>query len=129
MAQTVTPYLLYEDAGSAVGFLAEAFGFREVTRMTGEGGGIHVEMEVTADGGRIYVGQPEGGFDGPGTVGRTSLTYILVDDVDGHHVRAVDAGATVIEEPTDVGYGARRYTCDDPQGHQWCFATPHEEGS
>jgi hypothetical protein len=26
--------------------------------MTGAGGGMHVEMEVSADGGRIYLGSP-----------------------------------------------------------------------
>ena len=48
--QTVTPYLLYEDAQAAVDFLTEAFGFREVDRTTGGAGGIHVEMEAGSGG-------------------------------------------------------------------------------
>ena len=35
MAQTVTPYLLYEDGEAAIDFLERAFGFRVVDRTTG----------------------------------------------------------------------------------------------
>jgi uncharacterized glyoxalase superfamily protein PhnB len=124
MPQTVTPYLLYEDASAAVAFLTEAFGFREVERTTGAAGGLHVELQAGADAGRVYVGQPPGDFRGPATVGATSLVYVLVDDIEAHYARARAAGATISEELTDVGYGARRYGCDDPQGHGWTFATP-----
>jgi uncharacterized glyoxalase superfamily protein PhnB len=124
MRQTVTPYLLYEDGPAAVEFLTEAFGFREVERMTGVAGGMHVEMEVGADGARIYLGSPGGDFRGPATVGSTSLVYMLVDDVDRHYARAKAAGATITEELTDLPYGDRRYGCTDAQGHDWTFASP-----
>jgi PhnB protein len=123
MRQTVTPYLLYEDAPAAVDFLTEAFGFREVDRVTGAGGGMHVEMETGASRGRIYLGAPGGDFRGPASVGRTSLTYVLVEDVDRHYERAKAAGATIVEELVNQ-FGDRRYGCDDPQGHEWTFATP-----
>jgi uncharacterized glyoxalase superfamily protein PhnB len=123
MRQTVTPYLLYEDAAAAVDFLSKAFGFREVERMTGAGGGMHVEMEVSGDGGRIYLGSPGHGFRGPDAVGRTSMTYVLVDDADRHHDTAKSAGATITEELVEA-FGDRRYSCRDPQGHEWSFASP-----
>jgi uncharacterized glyoxalase superfamily protein PhnB len=126
--QRVTPYLLYEDAEGAATFLAEAFGFREVERMTGGAGGLHVEME-TPGGGRIYLGSAGGEFRGPAAVGRTSLVYVLVPDVDAHHDRARHAGATIVEELVDTPFGDRRYTCRDPQGHEWAFATTTEERS
>jgi uncharacterized glyoxalase superfamily protein PhnB len=128
MRQTVTPYLLYEDAPAAVTFLTEAFGFREVDRTTGAAGGMHVELELGADGARIYLGAPGGDFRGPATVGRTSLLYVLVDDVDLHYERAKAAGATISEELTDLPYGDRRYGCKDPQGHEWTFAAPIAAG-
>ena len=123
MRQTVTPYLLCEDAPAAVEFLTEAFGFREVERMTGAAGGMHVEMEV-GSGARLYLGAPGGDFRGPAAVGRTSLVYALVEDVDQHYERANAAGATITEELTDLPYGDRRYGCRDPQGHEWTFASP-----
>jgi uncharacterized glyoxalase superfamily protein PhnB len=123
MSQTVTPYLLYEDGEAASEFLCRAFGFREVNRATGAAGGIHVELE-TELGGNVYIGQPPGGYRNPSEVGRTTMTYVLVPDVDAHHDRAKAEGAPIIEELVDLPFGHRRYSCRDPQGHEWSFATP-----
>jgi uncharacterized protein YceH (UPF0502 family) len=123
-AQTVTPYLLYEDAEAAIAWLARAFGFREVDRSTGAAGGLHAELEVDRRGGRVYVGQPPGAYEGPARTGRTALVFVLVDDVEAHHQRAFAAGAAIVEELTDTPFGQRRYGCTDPQGHEWFFAQP-----
>ena len=122
MTQTVTPYLFYEDAAATVEWLARAFGFREVERTTGGAGGLHVEIEVPRDGARIYAGSPPNDYRNPRSIGVTSLTYVLVEDVDGHYARAAAAGAEIIEELVDLPFGHRRYTCNDPEGHQWSFA-------
>ncbi|HEY7422469.1 MAG TPA: VOC family protein [Gaiellaceae bacterium] len=124
MEQRVTPYLLYEDGDAAIEFLTKAFGFREERRMTGGAGGLHAELEVAPDGGWIHLGQPPEGFRNPAVVGKTSLVYVIVDDLDGHHARAKAAGGQIIEEPRDQDYGYRRYGCADPQGHEWYFAQP-----
>jgi PhnB protein len=124
MTQTVTPYLLYKDGEAAIEFATRAFGFREVDRAVGAAGGLHAELEVNREGGRIYLGQPGGGFGNPAKVGRTSEVYVLVEDVDGHYERAKAAGAEVIEELNDLPFGHRRYRCFDPQGHAWSFAQP-----
>jgi PhnB protein len=121
MTQQITPYLLYEDGEAAIEFLVEAFGFREVDRTIGGAGGMHVELEISP-GGRIYLGQPPAGYDNPAKVGRTSLLYVLVEDVDAHFERARSAGAAILEEPNDLPHGHRRYGCSDPQGHEWYFA-------
>jgi hypothetical protein len=123
-AQGVWPYLLYEDAEAAIAWLERAFGFREVDRSTGAAGGLHAELEVDADGACIYLGQPQELYRGPSHVGRTSLVFVLVKDVDVHHARAVEAGAEIREELNDSPTGHRRYGCADPQGHEWYFATP-----
>lgn len=122
MTQQITPYLLYVDGEAAIEFLGSAFGFREVERTTGGAGGLHAELEVSPGGGRIYLGQPPAGFENPAKVGRTSLLYILVEDVDAHYERAQAAGAAIVEEPNDLPHGHRRYGCADPQGHEWYFA-------
>jgi uncharacterized glyoxalase superfamily protein PhnB len=122
MTQTVTPYLLYEDGEAAIDFATRAFGFREVDRAVGAAGGLHAELEVGADGSRVYLGQPGGSFRNPATVGRTSEVYVLVDDVDTHYERAKAGGARIIEEPNTLPFGHRRYGCVDPQGHEWFFA-------
>jgi len=122
-SQTVTPYLLYADGEAAVEFCCRAFGFREVDRQIGLGGGLHLEVE-TELGGRIYLGTAWQGFRNPAEVGHTSMVYVLVPDVDAHHDRGKAEGAAVFEELVDTPFGHRRYSCADPQGHQWSFATP-----
>lgn len=121
MAQSVWPYLLYEDGTAAIEFATRAFGFREVDRSVGSGGGLHAELE-TPLGGRIYLGQPTGGFRNPAEVGSTSQVYVLVEDADAHCERASAEGATITDEPSDLPFGHRRYECVDPQGHVWSFA-------
>ena len=121
MTQAVTPYLLYEDGEGAAAFLTRAFGFREVDRAVGGAGGVHLEFE-TEMGARIYAGQAPTGFRNPADVGRTSLVYALVHDVERHYERAKGEGAQIVEELVDTPFGHRRYTCRDPQGHEWAFA-------
>lgn len=124
--QQVTPYLLYEDGEAAVEFLTQAFGFRELERATGGAGGMHVELEL--EGGHVYAGQPPPGYENPAKVGRTSLVYVIVGDVDAHHERARAAGAEIVEAPNTLPFGHRRYGCRDPQGHEWFFATVVGDG-
>lgn len=118
----MTPYLLYEDGEAAIDFCERAFGFRVVNRAIGGAGGLHADLEVGPGGGSVSLGQPPSGFRNPATVGRTSMVYVMVADVDAHHERAKAAGGNIIEEPNDLPFGHRRYTCEDPQGHQWAFA-------
>jgi len=96
--------------------------------VTGAAGGVHLEFETELDG-RVYAGQPPEGFRNPADVGRTSLVYVLVSAVDSHHDHARAEGATITEELVDLPFGHRRYTCRDPQGHEWAFAQVLEGGS
>lgn len=122
MSQAVTPYLLYEDAEAASQFLCRAFAFKETRREVGDAGGAHLEFE-TPLGGVVYAGQPGPGYANPSTAGRTCLTYVLVPGTDAHCEQARREGAEVFEEPHDLDYGHRRYSCHDPQGHEWTFAS------
>lgn len=122
---TITPYLLYEDLGAALEWLARAFGFREILRHAGpDGKPGHAEMELD-EGGRILMGQPGADYRNPKHIGhRTFNLYVRVEDVDKLFERAVRAGAGVVEEPADQAYGERRCGVDDPEGHRWYFAHP-----
>ena len=53
----------------------------------------------------------------------TQSAYVLVDDCDRHHARAVSAGADVVKPPEDQDYGGRLYICRDLEGHVWSFGT------
>jgi uncharacterized glyoxalase superfamily protein PhnB len=50
------------------------------------------------------------------------MVYVIVAAVDAHHDRAKAEGATITEELVDLPFGHRRYSCRDPQGHEWSFA-------
>ncbi len=119
----ITPYLLYEDATAAVDWLVRAFGFKERMRITGPDGKVnHAELEM-ADG-LIMLGSPGPDYRNPKNLGAsTHNTYVYVEDVDKHFQIAQQAGAEILEEPTDQFYGDRRYGAVDPEGHEWFFAT------
>jgi len=119
----ITPYLFYQDVVKALGWLSQAFGFRERLRLPGPDGGVaHAEMEL-ADG-VIMLGRPGPDYRNPTRLGGTTQNlYVYVDDVDKHCERARRAGAVIFQEPADQFYGDRRYGARDPEGHEWYFAT------
>jgi len=51
------------------------------------------------------------------------VLYVTVDDPDGLHTRAVDAGAEIVVGLTDQDYGSREFAARDPHGNIWCFGT------
>ena len=122
---TIIPYLLYEDLGAGLDWLARAFGFREILRHAGpDGKPVHAEMEL-GTGGRILMGHPGADYRNPKHIGhRTHNLYVYVEDVDRLYENAVRAGAVVVEKPADQPYGERRCGVDDPEGHRWYFAHP-----
>jgi PhnB protein len=120
---TVTPYLLYENSGAAIEFLTDAFGFTEKYRMHDENGRVN-HAEVTLGDGLVMFGSPGEDYKSPKKLGgKTQLVYVYVDDVDKHFERAKAAGARITREPQDQFYGDRTYAAEDPEGHEWSFAT------
>ncbi|HLF99439.1 MAG TPA: VOC family protein [Acidimicrobiia bacterium] len=118
----LTPYLTYKDAGAALDFLTSAFGFDEQLRMPGPDGAVsHAELRYHDS--VVMLGSPGPDAKSPKDLGGATVgIYLYVDDVDKHFEVAKQAGATIIEEPTDKFYGDRSYTAEDPEGHQWHFA-------
>ena len=120
--QTVSPYLLYEDAERAVAFLREAFGFVERRAAVGAAGRGHHEL-VLGDDGLVMLGQMGSDFRGARSLGvdPASMVHVYVDDVESLHGRATAAGADVTDlEVAPVG--DKRFTATDPEGQLWVFA-------
>lgn len=119
----ICAYLLYEDVGASVDWLTNTFGFQERMRIPGPDGAVsHAEIEL-ADG-LVLMGCPGPDYRNPRNLGGvTQSLYVYVDDVDEHYAHARDAGAKILQEPSDVFYGDRRYGAEDPEGHHWYFAT------
>jgi PhnB protein len=120
--QTVSPYLLYEDAPRVIEHLKLAFGFVERLSQTGAAGRTHTEL-VLGDDGLVMIGQAWDGFSSPRSLGAhpPSLIHVYVSDVDALHERAKSARAEVTDlEMAPVG--DRRFTATDPEGQVWVFA-------
>ncbi|MFC4501799.1 MULTISPECIES: VOC family protein [Streptomyces] len=121
---SVYPTLLYTDAKAAIRQLTEAFGFTELSVYEGEDGSVmHAEL-VQGNGAVMLGSKGRGGvFDKAMGEGGTTGVYVVVDDVDAHHRRAVEHGAEILMPPTDQDYGSRDYMARDAEGNIWSFGT------
>jgi PhnB protein len=118
----VTPYLLYEDAASAIEHLTHCFGFVQRAAETGAAGRLHAELLLGRDG-LVMLGQAGESFRSPRALDAypSSLVHIYVNDVDALHARSRDRGANVTELELSPA-GDRRFTATDPEGQVWVFA-------
>lgn len=129
----VTPMLAYENGVAALEWLAKAFGFREVNRMTGSDGRLaHGEMD-TGDG-IIMMATPSPDYEGPArhrehcdAARKWSVVpwvvdgvLVYVDDVQRHYEEAKEEGANILSEPESGSHGTL-YRVEDIEGHRWMF--------
>lgn len=108
---SVTPRLVVRDVAGLVRFLKQTFD------ATGE---EHDDTPAVMDIGDSRVMVSGAGPRDP----VAGFLYVYVDDVDRTYRRALDAGATSLEEPQDLPYGDRRAMIADPCGNMWQIATP-----
>jgi len=129
----ISASVFYDDPRAAIDWLCRAFGFEVRLKIEGDQGAI-VHSELTFGDGLVMVGAASGhepwqklhrsprSIDG----GVTQALALHIDDVDAHHARAVQAGATIVREPRTDDYGDdywsdRTYGALDPEGHLWWF--------
>ncbi len=121
---SIFPTLLYADAKAAIKQLTEAFGFTELAVYEDEDGKV-VHAELAQGNGAVMLGSKGTGsaFDEAMQAAGTTGVYVVVDDVDAHHRRAVEHGARILMPPTDQDYGSRDYMARDIEGNVWSFGT------
>jgi uncharacterized glyoxalase superfamily protein PhnB len=126
MSQVFHPVLRYRDAHAAIAWLEEALGFERIAVHEGEDGSVQ-HAELSFRGGRIMLGAAadpsEGGYAAVAQPPGTSSVYVVVDDPDALHDRAVAAGGDVVMPLTDQDYGSRDFAVRDPEGNLWSFGT------
>ena len=134
MTQRIVPFIGYEDAAPAIEWLGRAFGFVEDRSVRQEENGTIGHAELALGAATIYLSTPPG-YASPRSIREESELarraydnpwvidghFVEVDDIDAHHARAVEAGATILREPEEPGIGFRIYTAEDPEGHRWMF--------
>lgn len=113
--QTITPYLTVKHAEELVDFVKQAFDARELFRTTGSAGGLHAEVMIGDS--KLMIGGYESVEE------KLTALHVYVPDADDVYHRALEAGATSVEEPVDQFYGDREAGVRDPSGNVWWIAT------
>lgn len=111
----VTPWIISADTDAEIAFLSRVFGATETpgSRMLDGDGAIgHVEVEL--DDSVIML------FDAkPGWPSTPAHLRVYTDDVQRTVMTAMDEGARIVTQPTDLPFGERVARLRDPQGHLW----------
>jgi PhnB protein len=126
---SVTPYLVVDDATRAIDFYKQAFGATELMRLPGPNSTVvHADIKI-GDSMIMVADQHEGSqFRSPKAVGGSPVTLMIyVDNVDEAFKRAVSLGAKETKAVENQFYGARAGNLVDPFGHLWTLATHVEE--
>ena len=130
--QALYPYMRVSNASDAISFYTRVFGAREDFRLVEPSGRVgHAELNF---GGTVLMlcdPFPEMGYLAPdqssGAARATVSIHLHVDDADAMIAKAVEAGATLLREPTDAFYGERSGTVRCPFGHEWMIVHSIEE--
>ena len=122
---TVWPSIRCRDTRALIDFLVAAFGFEEHFSVPGEDGKgiIHAQIRWP-DGAGVMLGDAEVGdaFHLALPFGPVSI-YVVTDQPDALHDRAVAAGATIARGLRDEEYGSRGFSATDPEGNLGSFGT------
>ena len=124
----VWPALRARDARGLIRFLVDAFGFEETVVYGDQPDGsgdvvVHAELSWPLGGGIMLGSVREGADDSWPVPPGSGACYVVTDDADRLHDRAVAAGAEVIMALHDTDYGSRDFAVRDPEGNRWSFGT------
>lgn len=118
---TVTPYLVVPGVAKLIDFLKQAFDATEVFRHALPDGTVsHAELRIGDS--RIMMGDSRGEHKP-----MPAMLYLYLHDVDTAYRRAIQAGATSVQEPANQFYGDRNCGVQDACGNQWWIATHVED--
>ena len=125
----IIPGMRYRDAPAAIDWLCRAFGFSRHLVVPDEDGGI-AHAQLVLGNGMIMLGsyRDEGEYDRlvrlpEDAGGSTQAAYIVIEEIEDHYRRAVEAGARVVYELAEQDYGGKLYSVLDPEGHLWNFGS------
>jgi len=128
----IVPSLRYQDCRQAIDWLCAAFGFEKQLIVPSEDGGI-THAQLVCGMAMIMLGDGHRDDDDPfGQLNKSPLqldgyntagVYMIIEDVDAHYEKVRAAGAAIVLDIVDQGYGGRGYTCKDLEGHLWSFGS------
>jgi PhnB protein len=118
---TVSPYLIVNGADRTIDFLKRVFDATELRRFPDESGRLR-HAEVRIDDTVIMLADPAP----PDWPSIASYVHIYVRDVDATYRKALDAGATSVQEPVKKQDEDKRGGVKDAGGTTWWIATKVE---
>jgi uncharacterized glyoxalase superfamily protein PhnB len=114
---TVSPYLIVNGAGRTIDFLARVFDATELRRFADPSGRVmHAEVRL----GDSVIMMGDAGENWPPV---PAHVHVYVADVDATYRRALEAGATSVQEPVQRGDEDKRGGIKDAGGITWWIAT------
>lgn len=114
---SVSPYLVVHGAEGVIDFCKTLFGAEELRRYTRADGTI-MHAEVRVDDSVIMIADATAEWGA-----RPGLLHVYVPDVDDVYHRALDLGATSVQEPAQKDDPDRRAGVTDKAGNSWWFGT------
>lgn len=128
---SVTPYLIIQDAAQAINYYQTAFAAKLRLRLDMPNGKVgHAELIIGDSVIMIAEQCPEYDSHAPQPGANLPVKiHLFVQDVDSTVARAIEAGATLQRPVQDHFYGDRSGTIIDPFGHSWYIATHVEDMS
>jgi PhnB protein len=118
---TVAPWVVTDDTGAFLDFVAQVFGGEELARVALEDGSIgHGEIRVGDTVVLAFDRRPE-------WPSMPSLLRVWVPDPDDVVAKAVAAGARIVTELADNAFGQRGGRIKDPFGNIWWVVSHIED--
>jgi PhnB protein len=118
---SVTPYLIVDKATQVIEFLERTFGAQVLMKMENRDGSIgHSELRV-GDSVIMLAGARAEWKAMP------TMIHVYVEDADAVYAKALEAGATAVQEMRDQFYGDRSGGVKDVSGNLWWIATHKED--
>ena len=115
---SVSPYLIVNGARATIDFLKEVFGAVELRQFPDRSGRL-MHAEVRIDDTVIMLADPVP----PDWPSIPAHVHIYVHDVDEIYRKALEAGATSVQEPVKKQDEDKRGGVKDPGGTTWWIAT------
>ncbi|MDM7853734.1 VOC family protein [Cellulomonas alba] len=127
---TLHPNLAVDDPKAAIDFYRRAFGAELVYAVEAFGTVVHSDLRLGDSTFTVAAAMPSFGSVAPTADGPAHVSFTIdVEDTDAAFARAVEAGATAVDEPSDAFHGGRTAQLRDPFGHRWFLNHQVEEVS
>jgi len=123
-----TPYLICQNAATALDWYCKAFNATEVVRLAdGSGKVMHAEIRIGTSAVMLADEFPEMGYRSPVSIGGSPVSILVyLENVDDTFARAIELGGRELMAVSDQFDGDRRGTIIDPYGHIWLLASRKE---